>query len=94
MNSSLKMMPTTLQVILGKFLLFSSIFGPKLKFLKNEKCRTKNTENHKHTKITIISHVVPQIECGQAFCQFWAQIKIFKKMEKRNTQICNHFTYS
>ena len=20
----------------------------------------------------MISHIVPQIECGQAFCQFWA----------------------
>ena len=37
MYSFLKMMPTALQVILGQFLTFYSIFGPKLKFLKNEK---------------------------------------------------------
>ena len=50
MYSSLKMIPTTLQVILGQFLPFYSIFGPKLKFSKNEKMRTKNTKYHKHTK--------------------------------------------
>ena len=37
MYSSLKMMSTALQVILGQFLPFYSIFGPKLKFSKNEK---------------------------------------------------------
>ena len=37
MYSSLQMMPTALQVILGQFLPFYSIFGPKLKFSKNEK---------------------------------------------------------
>ena len=37
MYSSLKMIPTTLQVILGQFLPFYSISGPKLKFSKNEK---------------------------------------------------------
>ena len=37
MYSSLKMMPTALQVIPGQFLPFCSIFGPKLKFSKNEK---------------------------------------------------------
>ena len=50
MYSSLKMMPTALQVMLGQFLPFYSIFGPKLKFSKNEKMRTKNTKYHKHTK--------------------------------------------
>ena len=37
MYSSLKMIPTALQVILGQFLPFYSIFGPKLKYSKNEK---------------------------------------------------------
>ena len=53
MYSSLKMMPTALQVMLGQFLPFYSIFGPKLKFSKNEKMpkkNTKNTKDHKHTK--------------------------------------------
>ena len=35
--SSLKMMPTALQVIINQFSPFYSIFGPKLKFSKNEK---------------------------------------------------------
>ena len=35
MYSSLKMMPTALQVSLGQFLLVYSIFGPTLKFSKN-----------------------------------------------------------
>ena len=45
--SSLKMMQTALQVILGQFLPFYSVFGPKSKFTKNEKClrRMKNTKN-------------------------------------------------
>ena len=46
-------MPTALQVMLGQFLPFYSIFGPKLKFSKNEKMpkkNTKNTKDHKHTK--------------------------------------------
>ena len=37
MYSSLKMMPTASQAILGQFLPFYSIFGPKLKFSKIEK---------------------------------------------------------
>ena len=37
MYSLLKMMPTALQVILGQFLPFHSIFDPKLKNSKNEK---------------------------------------------------------
>ena len=37
MYSSLKMIPTALQVILSQFLPFYSIFGLKLKFSKNEK---------------------------------------------------------
>ena len=37
MYSSLKIMPTALQVVLGQFLPFYSISGPKLKFSKNKK---------------------------------------------------------
>ena len=37
MYTSLKIMPTALQVILGQFLSFYSIFDLKLKFSKNEK---------------------------------------------------------
>ena len=49
MYSSLKMMATALQVILGQFLPFYSIFVPKLKFFpKKTPQRTKNTKNHKH----------------------------------------------
>ena len=73
--SSLKIMLTALQVILGQFLPFYSIFGPKLKFSKNEKNAWNVLKILKITnilKITIISHVVSQIEYGQAFCQFWA----------------------
>ena len=40
----------------------------------HEKClkRTKYTKITNILKITIVSHVVSQIECRQAFCQFWA----------------------
>ena len=39
-----------------------------------KKClkRTKILKITSILKISIIWHVVPQIECGQAFCQFWA----------------------
>ena len=53
MYSSLTLMSTALQIILGQFLPFYSIFDPNLKFSKNKKkClkRTKNIKNQKHTK--------------------------------------------
>ena len=67
-------------------------FCPKLKFSKNE--NTKITKNALNVlNITIVSHVVFQIECGQAFCQFWAiffplpifgpKIQKFRKTKKK-----------
>ena len=104
--SSLKMMPTALQVILGQFLPFYSVFGPKSKFTKNEKClrRTKNTKNHKHTKnhnqITCCSSdrvrtsFLPILGNFCSFTPFLAQkIKVFEKW-KKNARIYCHFTYS
>ena len=55
---------------------------------------TKNAENHKHTKNhIIIRHVVPQLDCRQAFYQFWSivvplpnfwpKISKFLKIEKK-----------
>ena len=94
MYSSLKMMPTALQVILGQFLPFYSIFVPKLKFFP-KKClkRTKNTKNQKHTKnhnhITccfsdwVRTSFLPILVNFCSFTPFLAQkIKIFKKLEK------------
>ena len=40
MYSSLKMMPTALQVIIGQFLSFYSIFVPKLKFFPEKMPQT------------------------------------------------------
>ena len=33
---------------------------------------TKKLEIKNILETTIMSHVVPQIECREAFCQFWA----------------------
>ena len=89
------MIPTILQAVLGQFLPFYSIFGQNSKFSKN----VKNDSNvlkilkiPNILKITIASHVVPQIECRQAFCQFggifvplphcWPKKSKFSKNEK------------
>ena len=65
-----------------------------------KKClkRTKNTENHKHTKN---HNVAPQIHCGQAFCQFWAifvplphfwpKKSKFSKNEKKRLEILSFY---
>ena len=94
MYSSLKMMPTALQVMLGQFLPFYSIFGPKLKFSKNEKMPKKVLKILKITnilKIKIISNVLSQIEWTSFlpilghFCSFTPFLA-----HKR----CYDFTYS
>ena len=94
MYSSFKMMPTALQVMLGQFLPFYSIFGPKLKFSKNEKMPKKVLKILKITnilKIKIISNVLSQIEWTSFlpilghFCSFTPFLA-----HKR----CYDFTYS
>ena len=100
MYSSLKMVPTALQVILGQFLPFYSISGPILKNFwewKNAWNVLKILKIKNILKITIISHVVPQIECGQDFCQFgviflplphfWPKKSKFPKMRKKHLEI-------
>ena len=73
MYSSLKMMPTALQVILGQSLLFYSIFGMKITiFQKMKKClkHTKSTKNNNHTKDHITCCSSDRVRTS--FCQFWA----------------------
>ena len=98
------MMPTALQVILGQFLLFYSIFGIKITiFQKMKKClkRTKSTKNNNHTKnhghITCCSSDRVQT----SFCQFWAifvplphfwlKKSKFSKMEKKRLEILSFY---
>ena len=99
MYSSLKMMPTALKAILGQFLPFLLHFWPKINIFEKWKNASNVQKILKITnilKITIIWHVVPQIECGQAFCQFWTifislphfwpKKSNFLKNEKKNNQ--------
>ena len=63
---------------------------------------TKNAENDKHTKNhIIIRHVVPQLNCGQAFYQFWSivvplpnfwpKISKFSKIEKETLNMLSFY---
>ena len=74
MYSSLQMMPTALQVILGQIFALLFHFWSKIKIFekwKNAWNVLKTVIITKILKLTIISHVFPQIECAPAFCQFW-----------------------
>ena len=104
MYSSLKMMPTALQVILGQFLLFYSIFGIKITiFQKMKKClkRTKSTKNNNHTKNHDHITCCSSDRMRRSFCQFWnifvpwryfwPKKSEFSKMEKKRLEILSFY---
>ena len=96
------LMPTASQVILGQFLPFYSIFGPKLKISKIEKNAwnvLKLLKNGNH--ITCCSSGRMQasfLQIVSHFCSFTPFLptkkQIFEKWKKKNAYRYYHFTYS